>query len=54
MVCRMNDAQSGKINESYLSWPAVSHISNLTVVESCRAIVCDKKEAPTVTLHYKV
>lgn len=37
------------IRESYLSCPAVSHISNLTVVESCKAIVCDKNEAPTVT-----
>lgn len=41
------------ITANYLSWPAVSHISNLTVVESCKAIVCDKNEAPTVTWKYK-
>ena len=38
-----------KWEKTCLSWPAVSHISNLTVVESCNEIVCDKKEAPTVT-----
>ena len=40
--------------QEYLSCPAVSHISNLIVVESCKAIVCDKKEAPIVTWKSKV
>lgn len=33
----------------YLSCPAVSHISNFTIVESSKANVCDKNDAPTVT-----
>lgn len=32
----------------YLSWPAVSHISNFTVVLSSSEMVCVKKAAPIV------
>jgi hypothetical protein len=36
----------------YLSCPAVSQISNFTIVESSSANVCDKKDAPTVTCNH--
>lgn len=32
----------------YLSWPAVSHISNFTVVVSSSEMVCVRKAAPIV------
>jgi hypothetical protein len=38
-----------KVPNMYLSCPAVSQISNFTIVESSNANVCDKKDAPTVT-----
>lgn len=37
----------------YLSCPAVSHISNLTVVVSSSDIVCVKKAAPIVLSLYE-
>lgn len=40
-------------SDLYRSWPAVSHISNLTVVLSSREMVCVRKAAPMVDSLYE-